>query len=319
MTSRTTIGVEAQGDDILYHYCSTAAFHSIISGRSIRLSALSLSNDSMEGRVLVDAFTRVAENDGLEREKLEILLKILEMHHEKEEGFGFCLSSRGDLLSQWRGYADDARGVAIGFSKVWLKQWIKKIYGLFPGRLSLKEMMYDKDDHDRKVQPLYESYKREINNGVNLEAKRYLGVSSRTNDPEVQRNESIKADLDLTTGLTTIAFQFIWKSPAFSEEQEWRLLRLVDIKRAESNSGTESTVKYAPKGDHMVAYVEYPLDDIEVDLIGDLNVRDSSMKLKPIEKVILGPKHCTPKYMVDQFLRSHGFIAHVEESAASYR
>lgn len=28
---------------------------------------------------------------------------------------GFCLSEDGDVLSQWRGYADNAQGVAIGF------------------------------------------------------------------------------------------------------------------------------------------------------------------------------------------------------------
>ena len=29
----------------------------------------------------------------------------------------FCLSEKGDNLGQWRGYADDGRGVAIGFAK----------------------------------------------------------------------------------------------------------------------------------------------------------------------------------------------------------
>ena len=30
---------------------------------------------------------------------------------------GFCLSEEADLLSQWRGYADDGTGVSIGFSR----------------------------------------------------------------------------------------------------------------------------------------------------------------------------------------------------------
>ena len=38
------------------------------------------------------------------------------------DGLGFCLSKKGDLLSQWRGYADDAFGVSIGFEKDYLKK-----------------------------------------------------------------------------------------------------------------------------------------------------------------------------------------------------
>lgn len=269
--------------------------------------------------MLVDAFTRVAENDGLEREKREIFMKILELHHQTNEGFGFCFSSEKDLLSQWRGYADDARGVAIGFSKAWLEKLIEKPNKSVRELLQLKEMKYDPSELYRDVCQLYDDYKCAMSNGVHLEVKRYSWIRPRTDDKEVQRQASITANLDFHTLMLISAFQFVLKSSAFHEEKEWRLLRLVDIKQDESNRGTDSKVMYAPKGDHMVAYVEYPLDDIEVDLIGDLNFRDSSMKLKPIKEVILGPKHRTPKHMVAQFLKSHGFNVHVEESAASYR
>jgi len=125
MTSRTTIGVEEKGNDILYHYCSTEAFHSIISSRSIWLSALALSNDSMEGKMLIDAFTRLAKRDKIDRQSLVLLQdKILAYH--KDEGFGFSLSLEGDLLSQWRGYAEDGCGVSIGFSKSYLQKLTKK-------------------------------------------------------------------------------------------------------------------------------------------------------------------------------------------------
>lgn len=37
--------------------------------------------------------------------------------------YTICFSEDGDLLSQWRGYAADGEGVAIGFKKKYLKQW----------------------------------------------------------------------------------------------------------------------------------------------------------------------------------------------------
>lgn len=34
-----------------------------------------------------------------------------------------CFSGNGDLLSQWRGYAGDGTGIAIGFKTKYLKNW----------------------------------------------------------------------------------------------------------------------------------------------------------------------------------------------------
>lgn len=36
---------------------------------------------------------------------------------EESLAYGFCLSVKRDMLSQWRGYADDGMGFAIGFKK----------------------------------------------------------------------------------------------------------------------------------------------------------------------------------------------------------
>jgi len=97
----------------LYHYCSNAAFVSIVESRTIWLSLLTLSNDTLEGRhvrSVVDALLQGSE----------YRMQILDAIEAVSEGFtavGFCLSKKGNLLSQWRGYADDARGVAIGFNE----------------------------------------------------------------------------------------------------------------------------------------------------------------------------------------------------------
>ena len=47
----------------LYHYCSTESFVSMVRGASLWLSSLSLSNDTMEGRLVNAAVMRLAARD----------------------------------------------------------------------------------------------------------------------------------------------------------------------------------------------------------------------------------------------------------------
>lgn len=43
---------EEKLSEVLYHYCSTDAFHAIVESRTIWLSSLSSSNDALEGRLI---------------------------------------------------------------------------------------------------------------------------------------------------------------------------------------------------------------------------------------------------------------------------
>jgi Protein of unknown function (DUF2971) len=104
--------------DILYHYCSNLAFYSIITQRKIRLSLLSMSNDAKEGQHILDLANAVLPDDfSHKKDALEQLQTVL----SAISALGFCLSAASDVLSQWRGYADNAQGVAIGFDFAALK------------------------------------------------------------------------------------------------------------------------------------------------------------------------------------------------------
>jgi len=84
----------------LYHYCSNDSFHSIIENRSIWLSSLSLSNDSMEGKLLADIIFTLAQDDGLNTDAIKQLQLSIENLENIIDALGFCLSKQGDLLSQ---------------------------------------------------------------------------------------------------------------------------------------------------------------------------------------------------------------------------
>jgi len=112
--------------DILYHYCSNESFYLIVSSKSIHMSSLSLSNDKKEGKLVTEVFMSIVnENDNNNIYKRQLKDKLLALE-QIVDGVGFCLSEEGDLLSQWRGYADDASGVSIGFSRKNLNLIVEK-------------------------------------------------------------------------------------------------------------------------------------------------------------------------------------------------
>lgn len=84
--------------ETLFHYCSPAAFVEIITGKKIWLSSLKLSNDSMEGKLMKETFSRLFEKDQLDSSVAVILQDCLAYWEELFDGLGFCLSENADLL-----------------------------------------------------------------------------------------------------------------------------------------------------------------------------------------------------------------------------
>jgi hypothetical protein len=74
----------------------------------------------MEGKLVTEILALLAKDDGLDETDTQRLQQSAAGLEEVIDGLGFCLSEDGDLLSQWRGYAADASGVSIGFSKEYL-------------------------------------------------------------------------------------------------------------------------------------------------------------------------------------------------------
>ena len=144
--------------DILYHYCSNSAFHSIIENKTIRLSSLSLGNDYMEGKLVPKIIIEMAKEDATEDKLLYdgIQESISELKKDID-CFGFCLSEKGDLLSQWRGYADNASGVSIGFSKSYFFQLSNTHMDVTKPLLSLKKVVYDPRDQKQLLKNVYQT------------------------------------------------------------------------------------------------------------------------------------------------------------------
>jgi len=217
------------------------------------------------------------------------------------DGLGFCLSEEGDLLSQWRGYAADATGVAVGFHSAYL-EWLSETsrWGKRSG-FNLKKVEYDVQAHDALVAPTYAEVKRLIESGAFTPPGRRSLLGDARTDEEIERDDKIIQRTNMLASLTifTIVAQlFLLKSPAFREEREWRLISFL-VK------GTSDECSYRSVDNQVVPYREYEFREID---------------RCPIAEVILGPKHLSPVQAVRDFLKQNGFgDVKVVRSSATYR
>lgn len=268
----------------LHHYCSTETFMAIVSSKCIRLSALSMSNDSEEGRLVL----RLTEKLGEVNRTHPAVLASLKAHWNEvvaaNEGLGFCLSERGDLLSQWRGYAAQGRGVSIGFSTDFLRRMSLAGEG-DENFATLEQVEYRERQQRREYGPTYDALVNAIE-----EAQGYLQYG------EVSVSDKLKAALNRKLRPWTRKI-YTFKNDGFEEEREWRMLALLASEEQEACS-------YRAVDDKIVAFRELRLD---------------AEPGPAIVSVTLGPKHVTPIEQVQRMLLRHGINATVTKSCLTYR
>jgi hypothetical protein len=259
-------------DGLFYHYCSNEAFCSIINKKSIWLSSLPLSNDKTEGKLASKIFKDLAEEESV---KMDDLVGYIKGAEENCHALGFCLSAKDDSLSQWRGYADNASGVAIGFSRRCLEQFSdgedlrwRSTHGQFV------QVEYDLARQKELMRPVYKKMKELAAQGG---TKPPLGYESA-----VENNRILDAYNALY--VQTMEFLpkiFLLKDRNFLEEQEWRVIVQLD-ERDLAGYGCE----FRTAGDKMVPYKDFPFD------------------CSGIREVVLGPRNMNSEQMIMNFLDS---------------
>lgn len=119
------------GYENIYHYCSEEKFESIIKSKTLWLTKLVNSNDVEETiRVYQKMWPQIMEGimhkiplteanqDLLNHINSQILTDIKTPEiDDYMSAYGVCLSVNRDLMQNWKEYANDGEGLAIGFSK----------------------------------------------------------------------------------------------------------------------------------------------------------------------------------------------------------
>ena len=281
---------------LLYHYCSTETFVSIVTSRTIRLSSLTLSNDSQEGAVIRDVLLKLANESEINPYALQRLEKQLRSAYEFFDGLGFCLSEREDLLSQWRGYADDGRGVCIGFNSQYLEKLGKTRKDRDEKHYQLRKLIYDQDGQREIAAEYIEDIKKLLDQGA---FKSTLGSILVPMDDERREKITKATEAGYFAILRVMLRMFEIKNPAFYEEQEWRLISF------STTQLDELETKFRACSDKIVPYLEVKIEELD---------------LNPVGRVILGPKHNSPHHVVERLLHNYGFKSvEISNSSATYR
>ena len=254
----------------------------------------------MEGKLVSDLLLKVANEDGFGEWKAGLLKAQLKAFSPMFEGLGFCLSAEDDLLSQWRGYANDAKGFSIGFSLDALKlacNQSSKNNKLKNPLTTLQPIEYDEAKQKEIVKELYIPLKAELDTLEQLQKHRNPTAAHKK-----QRSQCVSLLSSLLTDLPKISFSF--KSKAFIEEQEWRLVSyLMDIHLDPKDNN--ALCNFRSKDDCITPFREFHFDK-----------EDRSL----ITEVILGPKNVTPIHVVESLLKQAGYDnVEVKPSKASYR
>lgn len=278
---------------ILYHYCSNEAFVSMASHRTIWLSSMSLSNDSMEGKWLRQLLEVECLSKGFKRRHLPEIAFGIDTALKAVDGLCFCLSEESDRLSQWRGYAGDGTGVCIGFSSTALAE-MGMVKDTDDIGFTLEKVNYGNLDRLGEVQSVVDQLVLASKKG----AWDMPGLLTPGNlEENMERHEREVQITNLNFAMLFMDF-FKVKNPAFEEEREWRALSM-------RFRYSDYVCKYRPAGDKIIPYQEVGMNPLDSQLISN---------------IILGPKNRSRVDDIKLMLDCMGFgEVDVSRSSASYQ
>jgi len=193
--------------NIIYHYCGVDAFMAILEGRAIRLGNMRKMNDYVEHNWLLSlARSRLEALQVKESTSNPFFPMVISELQKGPIVDSFCasFSSDGDILSQWRAYADDGCGFAIGFNTGYFTIEPREPEMTFFDKETLAEwnVVYDRARQDEYLNGWIENYL-------------YYARKYAITDKEENANQSYR--LLWTKSITC-------KNPKFSEEKETRIV-----------------------------------------------------------------------------------------------
>lgn len=270
-------------NSIIYHYCGDSVQNSICENQEIWLSNIYAMNDSSEfewGRQLFIKALKENKGEFDQAFRIFIISKVMSTVPNTLPLIA-CFSINGDLLSQWRAYADDGKGFSIGFD----------------------------------TNSIYEGLGVNLNSVVYDENKQYLLVLNTLKGLHAlwKENEENYDEIDEPSKIFSIDLVYL-KNPTFFEEQEIRIIRLL-VKHGESfvdiggnskiNSIEPLTVLLRSRDENEIEYIKLPIKTNTEHII---------------KEIIIGPKNKKTISEVQKYLNDLGLDGIVvKKSMSTYR
>lgn len=225
----------AEPPRLLYHYTSATGVLGIIQSGSVWASVVNSLNDAKEFHHAADVLQHCFENwlrqrGNKDQAAFRQAAESLTSHSHRYTGICICsFSAEGDLLSQWRAYGANGRGISLG-----LNSHLLKVDAGQSGYL-LGRCIYD-------YQAQYAI------------CARYLTDVFRR-FPIDARNPQISEEIAEDVGYFLQRLGIFLKHPAFRDESEWRLV-------SGKNHLYSADWKYRALANGLSAYMELRLPSV---------------------------------------------------------
>lgn len=262
--------------ELIYHYCPPAAFLEIMRSQTVWLSAYWALNNSTERRWGYSIFEKAIEGLRVEVEKsfIDEVSGAINAAHLYTVVMVSSYSLDADVLSQWRAYADDGRGFAVGFSAKQMEQMPAKAL----------RAIYDED------RQLYE---------LTGNLKHIYGY---------ERSIGFRFDGQFRSHLFQIGLDLnAYKNPAFREEREIRLAHMSGL----VPEGKSLKIRSLGARDHRGKIISKPSKvhfGNSRGVVVPYVILDYSNRgaISPVKEVILGPQNENANSNIEIFLNSIG-------------
>lgn len=267
-------------NQILYHYTNLDGLQSIIENESLHFSNSAYLNDKEEFLLGKKIFQNIAStlrkkpNNKENHERLDLLIDKISKT-EKSENYVACFSLAGDLLSQWRAYANDGKGVSIGFDLNELRNTLFDVDSF--------KMIYDEKDQIKLGSQI-------LMNCFNFYIR----------NRRIIANSDLEFDSIITSEIYKQILKYIGylKHNAFIEESEYRFEIRID-----GNINNERDILFrSSKNNLFVPYIKEKLNKED-------RANKNLKKIKfPIKEIIIGPSldFDLNKISIERFLTKNG-------------
>ncbi|MBT4863996.1 MAG: DUF2971 domain-containing protein [Planctomycetaceae bacterium] len=219
-------------------------------------------NDSKQPAVSLDTFfddVTLKPSEALLRVGAETL-RDGRLFTEFYELYLTCFSLNGNSLSQWRAYADDARGFAIGLPSSNLRN-LPNGFDLGADSLDLLDVVYEPEIQNRLIDEVI------------------LMVTSRCDAAaeKIESSERKRFLIDFNSYLVSCVIRIAvhLKHPGFHEEQERRLIYAKKMNTS-NDEAAPNLVRTRASSSGLIRFLP-------------LSIRDGAGRV-PIEEIIIGPK-----------------------------
>lgn len=265
-------------DNLIYHYCSSETFLSLIKNNELWLAEVTKTNDSTEGQFYIDFVKRYVKDKFGKASWFpkEEELDFKEFYEFSKRIWVCCFSEDGNFLSQWRGYADDGKGFSVGFDKTVLDKFTgsfkneKLIKHEWSRPLSLKKILY-------------------------TEKERIDGLQSILMWLKMTKKKDSVFFYEFKQFMTIMAFMF--KNESFKEECERRIICCME---KEEYNGIENFL-------HESHFKTRKLHFRQTSK-GIVHYLKMKIPENAIKKVMLGPKNFSDIDDIELLLSENGFV-----------